>query len=170
MSFSRSRSFLPLSLSLFVCLCVCRWRWLRCFYDSFINVKRQKSMQCIHIVPLYTITTTMFGCCLLLGCEKYRQTTRFVVVFPLFPYLCFLAACPTTAKHQRERGAPNHLSALCVSSSSALGKNVSATPNISWVRRRVGAKNWVNFCLSCCFSCSFCACWSSSKINKKNHI
>lgn len=104
MSFSRSRSFLPLSLSLFVCLCVCRWRWLRCFYDSFINVKRQKSMQCIHIVPLYTITTTMFGCCLLLGCEKYRQTTRFVVVFPLFPY----ASWPPAQRQQniREKEAP----------------------------------------------------------------
>lgn len=72
-------------------------------------------MQCIHIVPLYvyTIATTMFGCCLLLGCEKYRQTTRFVVVFPLFPY----ASWPPAQRQQniREKEAPQHPShTLCV--------------------------------------------------------
>lgn len=70
-------------------------------------------MQCIHIVPLYTIATTMFGCCLLLGCEKYRQTTRFVVVFHLFPYASWRPA--QRQQNIREKEAPQHPShTLCV--------------------------------------------------------
>lgn len=106
-----------------------------------LSTSSVRSQCSAYILYLYT-SITLFGW-LLLGCEKYRQTTRFVVVVVVFPYshMHLYVSWPSAQRQKNiKRGAP-----LCWwrCSSSALGKNSSATPNISWVRR-VGAKNWVN--------------------------
>lgn len=168
LSLSDSRSFLPRSL----CLSVYAFAGgVDCaafmIHLSTSSVKSQCSAYILYLYIQKQQQCLVVACCW--GVKSIGKQLDLLLFFLYFPML--LGGLPKDSRTSERKRRPNTPPTLCVSSSSALGKNVSATPNISWVRRRVGAKNWVNFCLSCCFSCSFCACWSSSKINKKKpHI